>query len=288
MTLRARCQQTIASLPPGIFPSEEEAWSALQAVVLGYNVNIEIDAGDERVDLLKDWLTRVMPERSRHEVMVIAGDQCGYRKPPETEAYQAAVREMIWGRKFSHVYLGRVSQEYAQLFSVNQAPTIGIKTLPQSDDGKARAKLVSHCFGALRPISEKDDSAWREASQGRIYFDSAERSMLASLIAMNVAAHRANYHHLLVTGCLWRRLYQWMNAAAFADGRHSLYLGDFLSIRHFMHADWIDYATNYWSAEHDPEHYPVVEPLLAALRKVRPQEKEPYTDSETGRGLKDE
>ena len=288
MTLRAKYQHNIASLPPGIFPSEEEAWTALQAVVLGYNVNMEIDAGDERVDLLKEWLTGVMPEKSRHEVMVIAGDQHGYRKPPITDAYQAAVREMIWGRKFSHVFIGRFSQEYAQLFSVNQAPSIGILILPQSDDGMARAKLVSHYFGALRPISEKDASAWREASQGRNNFDSAARNMLASLIAMNVAAHKANYYHLLVTGCFWRHLYQWMNAAAFADGRHSPELGDFLSIRHFMPADWIDYATKYWSAEHDPEHYPVVEPLLAALRKVRPQEKEPYTDSETGRGLKDE
>ena len=288
MTLREKYQHNIASLPPGIFPSEEEAWAVLQAVVLRYNVNIEIDAGDERVDLLKDWLTRVMPERSRLEVMVIACDPYGYRKPPITEAYQAAVREMIWGRKFSHVYIGRVPQEYNQLFSMNQAPSIGIMTLPQSNDGKVRAKLVCHHFDELRPISESDASAWRGASQGRIDVDSAAQDFLGSLIAMNLAASKANYRFELLPGHLWRSLYQWAHAAAFADGRRKPSLGDYLAIRHFVPEDWIDFATNYWSSEHDPEHYPVVEPLLAALRKMRAQEKAPYTDSEAGNGLQDE
>ncbi len=273
MTIREKYSGSIATLPRGLFNCEQDAWAVLQGVILRHNVNIEVTDGDVRVDIISTWLRQILPESIQKDVMIFNGSDWSNRRSMVVETYKAAVRNAMWGRNFTHVFTGNLSGDQAQLFSVSEAPSMGVRIVPESAVKTHDDELLTFNFGkTIQPLEEKDATSWFEAGQVNVSHTSEARELIAAMAGMNKLASARNYNFWLVPGSVWRRIYQWANAQAFAEGRDTLRVADFLAIRYFLPTDWLDYATNQWSPELSPELYRLVEPLLRVMSSSKTHE----------------
>lgn len=268
MNLKEKYTHNIAALPRGLFSSEQDAWAVLQAIILRYNVVVEVDEEDIRVDLIYEWLRAILPACLQKEVLIIRpANFLDRRRALVAETYQAALRSALWGGKVSHVFLGRVSESYEFILSMNEAPTISVRLTSDDKD----AELITFAAGKrFSRIEEADAAAWFKAAQDSTQDISAARSIIASMVEMNKRASDACYNHRQIPSSSWGHIFRWARSQAFAEGRDSLQVEDCLAIRYFMPDHWVDYAVNHWSPELSPDHYPVVEPLLRALRRAAP------------------
>lgn len=268
MTLREKYAHNIDALPRGLFGSEEDAWAVLQAIILRYNVLVDVDKGDASVDVINAWLRKVLPECLQQDVMIFRGADDRERLALVVEPYQAALRKAMWGKNFTHVLLGDASAAFEYPFKLNEAPTVGVKLLSDRHVRGDDADLITFGFAdSFTQIAAIDAYDWYSASQRNVSDVSEVREIIASMVEMDRLASAANYHHWRIPGTKLRHIFQWINGQAFTEGRDALQFEDLLAIRYFMPREWLDHAVNHWSAELSPEHYPVVEPLLKELRE---------------------
>jgi len=268
MTIREKYAHNINALPRGLFNSEEDAWALLQAIILRFNVLVDVDEDDARVEVIYAWLRKILPECIQQDVMIIRGSRFSERRFFAVETYKAALSKAIWGQGFTHVFLGNITSDEVQLLSMNEAPTAGVRLKSDSDKLGEEVDVITFSVGnRFTQITATDADDWFSASQGNSSDVSKAREIIASMVEMNRLASAANYHHCRIPGAKWRNIFQWINGQAFAEGRDTLQLKDLLAMRYLMPREWLDYTVNHWSAKLSSEHYPVVEPLLKELRE---------------------